>query len=142
MLQDRSLSTVQGNMLYESIVPPGKQNITDRGKTGPRFGGIRIFRPLRPASTRPGHGRQAAPIFFPAAGWPRDARGHASLFDKIPHVRWLCKVFCDFRLQVGFTFDQNTLFPPVFLRFLGIFVATRISIFSRIPCFPNVFLVF
>ena len=57
-------------------------------------------------------------------------------------LHWFYKVFCDFRLQVEFIFDQNTLFSPVFVRLLGISVATRISIFSRIPCFPNVFLVF
>ena len=102
-----------------------------------------VFSPLRPAWARPGQGRQAAPIFFspPRAG-PGMPVGLPLFLTKYPIFYWFYKVFCDFRPQVEFTFEQNTLFSSVFLRFLDIFVATRISTFPRLACFPNVFLVF
>ena len=99
-----------------------------------------------PRSGRPEPGLAMAARRHPFFSPPRAGRGMPvglPLFlTKYPIFHWVYKVFCDSRLQVEFIFDQNTLFSPVFVRFLGISVATTFSTFSRIPCFPNVFLVF
>ncbi len=71
--------------MHMNAFSPGKKDVTDRGKTGPRFWGIRFFPAeagLSQAWPWPPGGTHS---FFPAAGWPRDARGPASLFDKIPN---------------------------------------------------------
>ena len=132
-----------------------------------RFWGIRFF----PRSGRPQPGLAMAarrdPFFSPPRAGQGMPVGLPLFWTKYPISHWFYKVFCDFRLQVEsafeqntsfsigfykvfcdfrsqvkFTFEQNTLFSQVFLRFLGVSVATRISTFPRIPCFPNVFLVF
>ena len=91
-----------------------------------------FFSPLRPASARPGHGRQAGPIFFspPRAGQGMPV-GLPLFWTKYPISHWFYKVFCDFRLQVESAFEQNTLFSIGFIRFFAISASRWDPLLSR-----------
>ena len=94
---------------------PGKKKMSRSGekKRVPAFGESIVFSPLRPASARPGHGRQAGPIFFPRRGL---AKG----------CPWAC-----------LSFRQNIPFPIGFISLFAISASTWNSLLSRIPCFPK-----
>ena len=94
---------------------PAKKMSRTREKNGSQLLGNPFFPPLRPASARPGHGRQAAPIFFPRRGL---AKG----------CPWAC-----------LSFGQNTPFSIGFIRFSAIFDPRWNPLLSRIPCFPKCF---
>ena len=116
---------------------PGEKNEIRSGeKMDSRFWGIRFFSPLRPASARPGHGRQAGPVFFPP---PRAGQGMPVglplFWTKYPISHWFYKVFCDFRLQVESAFEQNTSFSIGFISFFAISASRWNPLLSKIPHF-------
>ena len=95
-----------------------------------------FFSPLRPASARPGHGRQAGPIFFspPRAGQGMPV-GLPLFWTKYPISHWFYKVFCDFRLQVESAFEQNTPFSIAVISFFAISASRWNPLLSKIPHF-------
>ena len=84
-------------------------------KTGPRFGGIRFLFPAEAGLSQAWPWPPGGTHFFspPRAGQGMPV-GLPLFLTKYPIFHWFYKAFCDFRLQVGFTFEQNTLFSLVF----------------------------
>ena len=119
------------------FLPRGKKMKFAAGKkNGFPLLGNPFFSPLRPASARPGHGRQAGPIFFspPRAGQGMPV-GLPLFWTKYPISHWFYKVFCDFRLQVESAFEQNTPFSIGFIRFFAISASRWNPLLSKIPHF-------
>ena len=114
------------------------------GKRVPAFGESILFPPLRPASARPGHGRQAAPIFppprvghgmpvgvplcltripiFPSVSRASALSGSMMIphLTRIPSSPKCFKVFWKSLLRHKFRFSQNTFFCQGFTRCFAI----------------------
>ena len=89
-----------------TLFSPGKMS-----RTGEKNGCPLLGNPFFPAEAGLSQARPWPPggthFFFPAAGWPGDARWPASLF------------------------DQNTYFSSVFSRFFAFFGAMMIPLFDK-----------
>ena len=96
---------------------PGEtKDVTERGKkTDSTFLVIHFVFPAQAGLSQAWPGPPGGTHFFspPRAG-PGMPVGLPLFLTKYPIFYWFYKVFCDFRPQVEFTFEQNTLFSSVF----------------------------
>ncbi len=85
------------------------------GKNGCPLSGNPLFFPAQAGLGQAWPGPPGGTHFFspPRAG-PGMPVGLPLFLTKYPIFYWFYKVFCDFRPQVEFTFEQNTLFSSVF----------------------------